>query len=60
LPGHDAVLRTKVIALPHGRVTLSYKRTERVWSVAVAPFELAALLVTQAEYLEVTGAAIPH
>ncbi|MFE7896138.1 formylglycine-generating enzyme family protein [Streptomyces sp. NPDC057424] len=41
--------------VPPGRVTLSDRRTQRSWTVEVAPFRLAAFPVTQAWYAEVTG-----
>jgi formylglycine-generating enzyme required for sulfatase activity len=50
-----AILRTAMIALPGGQVTLSDRRTQRRWPVSVEPFALAASPVTQAEYLDVTG-----
>ncbi|MFI7002164.1 formylglycine-generating enzyme family protein [Nocardia sp. NPDC050175] len=42
-------------AIPAGTVTLSDRRTQRSWSVAVAPFQLAATPVTQEQYEQVTG-----
>jgi hypothetical protein len=44
-----------MIAIPPGRVTLSDRRTQRRWSVALAPYQLAAFAVTQAQYAQVTG-----
>ncbi|MGW7274531.1 formylglycine-generating enzyme family protein [Streptomyces sp. NPDC054864] len=44
-----------MIAIPPGLVTLSDRRTQRSWSVELAPFELAAFPVTQALYAQVTG-----
>ncbi|MET8155785.1 formylglycine-generating enzyme family protein [Sphaerisporangium sp. NPDC005289] len=44
-----------MLAVPPGRVTLSDRRTRRDWTVEVAPFELAAVPVTQALYARVTG-----
>jgi formylglycine-generating enzyme required for sulfatase activity len=44
-----------MITIPPGRVTLSDRRTQRSWPVEVAAYRLAALPVTQAHYLEVTG-----
>lgn len=44
-----------MIALGEGRVTLSDRRTQRRWTVELAPYLLAATPVTQAEYAEVTG-----
>ncbi|WP_234391071.1 formylglycine-generating enzyme family protein [Nocardia suismassiliense] len=46
-----------LVAIPAGTVTLSDRRTQRSWPVEVAPFELAAVPVTQAEYEQVTGLA---
>lgn len=36
-------------------MTLSDRRTQRRWTVALAPYQLAALPVTQAQYAQVTG-----
>jgi formylglycine-generating enzyme required for sulfatase activity len=44
-----------MIAIPPGRVTLSDRRTQRRWSVELAPYELAPFPVTQALYAQVTG-----
>jgi formylglycine-generating enzyme required for sulfatase activity len=44
-----------MIAIPPGQVTLSDRRTQRSWTVELAPYELAAFSVTQARYAEVTG-----
>nr|WP_213009278.1 formylglycine-generating enzyme family protein [Actinoplanes toevensis] len=41
--------------LPPGRVTLSDRRTQRVWPVDIAPFRLGTVPVTQAQYFEITG-----
>ncbi|OKJ28192.1 sulfatase-modifying factor protein [Streptomyces sp. CB02366] len=46
----------EMIALPPGRVTLSDRRTQRRWTVELAPYRLAATPVTQALYAQVTGA----
>ncbi|MEU1340200.1 SUMF1/EgtB/PvdO family nonheme iron enzyme [Streptomyces sp. NPDC005827] len=45
----------KMIAVPPGQVTLSDRRTQRSWSVDLAPYEIAAFPVTQALYAQVTG-----
>ncbi|MEV0241824.1 formylglycine-generating enzyme family protein [Streptomyces sp. NPDC050674] len=44
-----------MVAVPAGSVTLSDRRTERSWTVEVAPFRMSAYPVTQAWYAEVTG-----
>ncbi|MER6448747.1 sulfatase-modifying factor protein [Streptomyces venezuelae] len=44
-----------MITVPGGHVTLSDRRTERTWSVELAPYELAAHPVTQAAYAQTTG-----
>ena len=44
-----------VITVPPGRVTLSDRRTQRSWSVELAPYQIAAFPVTQARYAQVTG-----
>ncbi|MEU4238586.1 formylglycine-generating enzyme family protein [Actinoplanes sp. NPDC026619] len=46
---------TDLIALPPGRVTLSDRRSQRVWTVDLQPYLLARAPVTQREYAEVTG-----
>jgi sulfatase modifying factor 1 len=45
----------ETIAVRSGQVTLSDRRTQRSWSVELAPYRLAAFPVTQALYAEVTG-----
>ncbi len=42
-------------AIPPGLVSVSDRRTQRVWSVQLQPYELAATPVTQAQYCAVTG-----
>ncbi|TDB74149.1 formylglycine-generating enzyme family protein [Micromonospora sp. KC723] len=44
-----------MIAIPAGRVTVSDRRTRSHWSVDLAPYQLAAVPVTQALYARVTG-----
>jgi len=44
-----------MIAVQPGSVTLSDRRTRRSWSVELAPYEIAAVPVTQARYARVTG-----
>ncbi|WP_369393408.1 formylglycine-generating enzyme family protein [Streptomyces sp. CG1] len=44
-----------MIEVPPGRVTLSDRRTQRRWTVEVAPFRMAAVPVTQSLYAQVTG-----
>jgi formylglycine-generating enzyme required for sulfatase activity len=44
-----------MVAIPPGQVTLSDRRTQRSWTVELAPYELAAFSVTQARYAEVSG-----
>jgi formylglycine-generating enzyme len=44
-----------MISIPPGEVTLSDRRTQRSWSVELAPFQLAAFPVTQAQYAAITG-----
>lgn len=44
-----------LIPVPSGQVTLSDRRTERSWTVDLAPFRLGALPVTQEQYAQVTG-----
>ncbi|MFJ6483770.1 formylglycine-generating enzyme family protein [Streptomyces sp. NPDC091682] len=45
-----------MIAVPGGRVTLSDRRTERSWTVEVAPYRLAAHPLTRAGYAQVATA----
>ncbi|MFJ2781920.1 formylglycine-generating enzyme family protein [Kitasatospora sp. NPDC087315] len=51
----SARAEAEMISVPPGRVTLSDRRTERSWSVDLAPYELSAVQVTQARYAEITG-----
>ncbi|GII23762.1 formylglycine-generating enzyme family protein [Planosporangium mesophilum] len=51
----DANAEIAMVALPAGEVTLSDRRTQRRWTVELAPYRLAAFPVTQAQYAEVTG-----
>ena len=44
-----------MIVVPPGQVTLSDRRTQRSWSVELAPYQLAAFPITQARYEQVTG-----
>ncbi|MCK9902795.1 sulfatase-modifying factor protein [Parafrankia colletiae] len=44
-----------MIHIPAGMVTLSDRRTQRTWSVELAPYRLAAFPVTQALYAQVIG-----
>ncbi|MFD9896072.1 formylglycine-generating enzyme family protein [Amycolatopsis sp. NPDC059027] len=46
----------ELISLSGGEVTLSDRRTQRSWPVALEPYLLGAVPVTQAWYAEVTGA----
>lgn len=43
-----------MVSVPSGRVTLSDRRTERSWSVGLAPYRIGALPVTQEQYARVT------
>jgi formylglycine-generating enzyme required for sulfatase activity len=47
--------QAEMISVPPGRVSLSDRRTQRSWSVDLAPYELAAFPVTQALYAQVIG-----
>ncbi|MFF3085995.1 formylglycine-generating enzyme family protein [Streptomyces nojiriensis] len=44
-----------MVTVPGGHVTLSDRRTERSWTVEVAPYLLAAYPLTGADYTRVTG-----
>jgi formylglycine-generating enzyme required for sulfatase activity len=41
--------------IPPGQVMLPDRRTQRRWSVELAPYQLAAFPITQARYAQVTG-----
>jgi len=47
-------LGIEMIRLPPGLVTLSDRRTQSVWSVDLAAYQLGSLPITQAQYAEVT------
>ncbi|MFE9458594.1 formylglycine-generating enzyme family protein [Streptomyces californicus] len=51
----DTMTGNEMIAVPAGRVALSDRRTQRSWTVELAPYLLAATPVTQALYARVTG-----
>ncbi|MEV6558785.1 SUMF1/EgtB/PvdO family nonheme iron enzyme [Nocardia sp. NPDC051756] len=44
-----------MVTIPAGTVTLADRRTQRSWTVDVAPFRMAAVPVTQELYEQVTG-----
>ncbi|WP_223885364.1 formylglycine-generating enzyme family protein [Nocardia colli] len=44
-----------MVTIPAGTVTLSDRRTQRSWTVEVAPFRMAAVPVTQELYEQVTA-----
>ncbi len=50
----DVIAGNEMIAIPPGQVMLSDRRTQRSWSVDLAPYELAAFSVTQALYAQIT------
>ncbi|MEU0369695.1 SUMF1/EgtB/PvdO family nonheme iron enzyme [Streptomyces sp. NPDC006283] len=45
-----------MIDVPTGQVTLSDRRTQRSWTVELAPYRIAAVPLTQALYARTTGA----
>ncbi|MET9585527.1 SUMF1/EgtB/PvdO family nonheme iron enzyme [Streptomyces sp. NPDC006539] len=51
----DVNAENEMIAVPPGRVTLSDRRTQRSWSVELAPYRLAEFPTTQAQYAQITG-----
>jgi formylglycine-generating enzyme required for sulfatase activity len=51
----DASDGNEMIAVPPGLVTLSDRRTQRTWSVELAPYRLAAFPITQGRYAQVAG-----
>ncbi|WP_055522424.1 formylglycine-generating enzyme family protein [Streptomyces graminilatus] len=48
------IAANEMIAVPPGQVTLSDRRTQRSWTVELAPYRLAAFPVTQSLYAQVT------
>ncbi|GAB2704144.1 formylglycine-generating enzyme family protein [Nocardia thraciensis] len=42
-------------ALPAGRITLSDRRTQRSWTVEIAPCDMSVYPITQAQYADLTG-----
>ncbi|MGW2988037.1 formylglycine-generating enzyme family protein [Streptomyces goshikiensis] len=53
--GNSSPIEPSAHAIPPGQVTLSDRRTQRSWSVELAPYQLAATPVTQALYAQITG-----
>ncbi|MCF3131126.1 formylglycine-generating enzyme family protein [Streptomyces olivochromogenes] len=51
----DVGVEYEMIAVPAGQVTLSDRRTERSWTVEVAPCQITRYPITQAVYAQVTG-----
>ncbi|MFD4231178.1 formylglycine-generating enzyme family protein [Streptomyces sp. NPDC058545] len=51
----DVNAEHEMIAVPPGRVTLSDRRTQRSWSVDLAPYRVAAFPTTRAQYAQITG-----
>ncbi|MFF3763358.1 formylglycine-generating enzyme family protein [Streptomyces sp. NPDC001922] len=51
----DTGTASDMISVPPGRVTLSDRRTQRSWSVEVAPFRLGAVQVTRALHTAVSS-----
>ncbi|MEQ7009671.1 SUMF1/EgtB/PvdO family nonheme iron enzyme [Actinopolymorpha sp. B17G11] len=45
----------EMVAVPPGQVTITDRRTQTSWPVEVAPFQMAAMPVTQSLYAQVTG-----
>ncbi|MET7569600.1 formylglycine-generating enzyme family protein [Streptomyces sp. NPDC005492] len=45
----------ELVPVPSGHVTLSDRRSQRSWTIELAPFALARLPVTQEQYARVTG-----
>lgn len=54
-PPVDVVAGIAMVTVPGGRVGLTDRRTQRSWSVDVAPFRLGRTPVTWRQYAEVTG-----
>jgi sulfatase modifying factor 1 len=53
-PAMDRSPATTMINVPPGQVTLSDRRTQRVWSVEVAAYRIAAFPITRAQYTHLT------
>jgi formylglycine-generating enzyme required for sulfatase activity len=51
----DAGAGNEMVAVPPGQVMLSDRRTQRSWSVELAPYQLGAFEITQALYAQITG-----
>lgn len=51
----DSGGRLDLIAVPPGRVLLADRRTQRTWSVDLAPYALAVHPLTQDDYARLTG-----
>ncbi|MDJ0386227.1 formylglycine-generating enzyme family protein [Streptomyces sp. G-G2] len=51
----DAHAGNEMIAIPPGQITLSDRRTQRRWTVGLAPYQLATFPTTQALYEQITG-----
>ncbi|WP_405605044.1 formylglycine-generating enzyme family protein [Streptomyces sp. NBC_01410] len=51
----DVSTGSAMMAIPPGQATLSDRRTQRSWSVDLAPYQLAAFPITQERYAHVTG-----
>jgi formylglycine-generating enzyme len=49
----DASAGNEMIDIPPGQVTLSDRRTQRSWSVELAPYQVAPFPITQAQYAQV-------
>ena len=55
VPFSENAQHERMIAVTAGEVTLTDRRTQRSWTIALAPYQLAAVPVTQLLYTEVTG-----
>ena len=51
----NALTEHEMITVAPGKVTLSDRRTQRSWSVELAPYQFAAFPITQARYAQVTA-----
>ncbi|GLU49185.1 formylglycine-generating enzyme family protein [Nocardiopsis ansamitocini] len=51
----NAPAENTMVAVSPGQVMLSDRRTQRTWSVEVAPYELGTYPITRARYAQVTG-----
>jgi hypothetical protein len=52
---HGRERKNEMITIVAGQATLSDRRTQRSWSVELAPYQLAAFPITQARHAQITS-----